>query len=45
MYYGKIKNRQKIEVLCGDSSKEHLVMNSFRAPTPLEKIRYAATFR
>lgn len=45
MYYGEIKNRQKIEVLCGDSSKAHLVLNFFREPTPLEKFRYAATLR
>lgn len=45
MNYGQIKNRQKIEVSCGDPSKYHLVFNLFRAPTPLEKFRYAATVK
>lgn len=45
MYYGEIKNRQKVEVSCGDPSKLHLVFNIFRAPTPLEKFQYASTFR
>ena len=45
MLYGEIKYRQKVEVLLGDCSKEHLVMNFFRAPTPLERFRYAATLK
>lgn len=43
MYYGEIKNRQKVEVACGDPSKLHLVLNLFREPTPLERFRYAST--
>ena len=45
MYYGEIKNRQKVEVSCGDPTKLHLVLNLFRAPTPLERFRYASTIR
>ena len=43
MYYREIKNRQKVEVACGDPSKLHLVLNFFREPTPLERFRYAST--
>lgn len=45
MLYGEIKNRQKVEVLWGDCSKEHLVSNFFWVPTPLERFRYAATLK